>query len=78
MAKRPPSRGQLNIEVPSRVGVQLSPDELFGQEYGSEKLAEQQALYTEARRCTYGSPYPNKWGKRWKHVSPCPRAGRKF
>jgi hypothetical protein len=54
------------------------PDDLYEQTFGAAKAAEQRRLFTEARRCTCGSDFPDKWGTRYKHKPPCPRAGKRF
>lgn len=78
-------RGQLNIPVPNRIGFQHDPDKAYGEQYGADALAEQQRRYVEERRCTCPPPqdpdtatYSEKWGVRYGHKPPCPRAGRKF
>jgi hypothetical protein len=69
---------QTEIPIGNEIGRRHDPDEAFEREFGAAKAAEQRALYVEARRCTCGSAFPEKWGTRWKHKPPCPRAGKKF
>jgi hypothetical protein len=78
-------KGQLNIPVPNEIGRKHDPDHVYGELYGAEKLAEQQRLYVEARACTCeqtddpdAPPFPSKWGVRYGHKPPCPRAGKRF
>lgn len=69
---------QTEIPVGNDIGFKHDPDAAYEREYGPEKAAEQRAQYVEARRCTCGSNYPDKWGTHWQHKPPCPRAGKKW
>lgn len=78
-------KGQLNIPVPSRIGFHKTPDELFREEYGTEAFDEQVRRYEEERRCTCTPPddpdkpyFPSKWGVKYGHKAPCPRAVGRF
>lgn len=73
-----PSLAQTFIPLPSGEGKRLSPEELFAQEYGAEKLAEQKRLYEEERACTCTSEFPEKWGTKYGHEQGCPRARGRF
>lgn len=78
MAARKVHGSQLEIPVGNAIGFKHDPDEAFEREYGPERAAKERAAYVEARRCTCGSGYPDRWGTRNGHKPPCPRAGKQF
>lgn len=84
-------KGQLNIPVPSHIGIRRTTDELFGLEYGEDALREQQKRYEEERLCVCPRPDTHdedllerwefgktRWGVKYGHKAPCPRAGKRF
>lgn len=78
-------RGQLNIPIPARIGFQKTSDDLYRDEYGVEAFEEQRRRYEEERACTCAPPedpdkpfFPTKWGAKYGHKPPCPRAGKRF
>lgn len=78
MSRRRQPMNQLTIPVGNEIGFKHDPDEAFEREYGTEKAQAQRDAYIAERACTCGSPWPNKWGAKWKHKAGCPRAGRKW
>jgi hypothetical protein len=69
---------QTEIPVGNEIGRKHDPDAEYERIFGSPAAARERLAYVEARRCTCGSPNPEKWGTRWGHKPPCPRAGKKF
>lgn len=78
MSRRKTPMNQLELPIGNIIGHKHDPDEAFEREYGAERAAQERIRYREARCCTCSSAHPNKWGAKWGHKPPCPRAGRKF